>query len=93
MSARYATIAATGRYLPEIEVTNEALRARFNARFPEFVDKMEAALKGAGKTAEFVVYPGAGHAFFADYRPSYQPVPAKDAWQRALAWFARYLKA
>jgi len=55
--------------------------------------KMEAALKGAGKTAEFVVYPGAGHAFFADYRPSYQPVPAKDAWQRALAWFARYLKA
>jgi len=43
VSARYATIAATGRYLPEIEVTNEALRARFNARFPEFVDKMEAS--------------------------------------------------
>lgn len=40
---RYATIAATGRYLPEIEVTNDALRARFDARFPEFVDKMEAA--------------------------------------------------
>ncbi len=57
------------------------------------VRKMEAALKGAGKTAEFVVYPGAPHAFFADYRPSYRPEPAKDAWQRALAWFARYLKA
>lgn len=57
------------------------------------VRKMEAALKGASKPAEFVVYPGAPHAFFADYRPSYRPEPAKDAWQRALAWFARYLKA
>lgn len=57
------------------------------------VRKMEGALKAAGKTAEFVVYPGAGHAFFSDYRPSYLPEPAKDGWQRALAWFARYLKA
>ncbi len=57
------------------------------------VRKMEATLKGAGKAAEFVVYPGAPHAFFADYRPSYRPEAAKDAWQRALAWFARYLKA
>ncbi|MGH7377350.1 MAG: dienelactone hydrolase family protein [Candidatus Methylomirabilales bacterium] len=57
------------------------------------VRKMEAALKEAGKPAEFVLYPGAPHAFFADYRPSYRPEPAKDAWQRALAWFGRYLKA
>lgn len=57
------------------------------------VRKMEAALKGASKPAEFVVYPGAPHAFFADYRPSYRPEPAKDAWQRVLNWFARYLKA
>ena len=57
------------------------------------VRKMEAALKEAGKTAEVVVYPGAPHAFFADYRPSYRPEAAKDAWQRALNWFARYLKA
>jgi carboxymethylenebutenolidase len=57
------------------------------------VRKMEAALKEAGKTTEFVVYPGAPHAFFADYRPSYRADPAKDAWQRALVWFARHLKA
>ncbi|MBI3007580.1 MAG: dienelactone hydrolase family protein [candidate division NC10 bacterium] len=57
------------------------------------VRKMEAALKRAGKAAEFVVYPGAPHAFFADYRPSYRPEAAKDGWQQALAWFARYLKA
>lgn len=37
---RYARIVSTGRFLPEIEVTNDALRQRF-ARLPEFVDKME----------------------------------------------------
>jgi 3-oxoacyl-[acyl-carrier-protein] synthase-3 len=37
---RYASIVATGRFLPEIEVTNDELRRRF-AHLPEFVDKME----------------------------------------------------
>jgi carboxymethylenebutenolidase len=53
--------------------------------------QMEAALKAAGKTAEFVLYPGAPHAFFADYRPSYRPEAAKDAWMRCTAWFDNYL--
>lgn len=39
---RYASIVATGRYLPDIEVTNDALRERFS-HLPEFVDKMEAS--------------------------------------------------
>jgi carboxymethylenebutenolidase len=56
------------------------------------VKEMEVALKAAGKTAEFVIYPGAPHAFFADYRPSYRPEAAKDAWGRCVAWFNRYLK-
>jgi carboxymethylenebutenolidase len=56
------------------------------------VKEMEAALKAAGKTAEFVLYPGAPHAFFADYRPSYRPEAARDAWSRCVAWFDKYLK-
>jgi carboxymethylenebutenolidase len=56
------------------------------------VKEMEAALKAAGKTAEFVIYPGAPHAFFADYRPSYRAEAAKDAWARCVAWFNKYLK-
>ena len=40
---RYATIVSTGRYVPEIEVTNDMLRERFKATLPEFVDKMEAS--------------------------------------------------
>ena len=56
------------------------------------VKEMEAALRAAGTTAEFVIYPGAPHAFFAAYRPSYRPEAAKDAWRRCVEWFARYLK-
>ncbi len=39
---RFATIASTGCYLPEIEVNNDELRRRF-AHLPEFVDQMEAS--------------------------------------------------
>lgn len=38
---RFARIVSTARYLPEIEVHNDELRRRFDAAFPEFVDKME----------------------------------------------------
>jgi 3-oxoacyl-[acyl-carrier-protein] synthase-3 len=39
----YANIVATGSYLPEIEITNDALRERFREQAPEFVDKMEGS--------------------------------------------------
>ena len=55
------------------------------------VKEMESALKAAGKTAEFVLYPDAPHAFHADYRPSYRENPAKDAWARCLSWFKEHL--
>ena len=54
------------------------------------VDKMKAALANgtpAAKASSFVVYPEAGHAFHADYRPSYVKSAADDGWQRATAWF------
>jgi carboxymethylenebutenolidase len=56
------------------------------------VNEMETALKTSGKKVEFVVYPEAPHAFFADYRPSYRPEAAKDAWGRCVAWFKKYLQ-
>jgi 3-oxoacyl-[acyl-carrier-protein] synthase-3 len=40
--SRSARIVSTGSYLPEIEVSNDALRERFAAIAPDFVDKMEA---------------------------------------------------
>jgi carboxymethylenebutenolidase len=50
------------------------------------VERMRAALRAAGSPSEIVVYPGAPHGFHADYRPSYREEPAKDGWQRLLAW-------
>lgn len=40
---RYAQIVGAGMFLPPREVTNDELRAKFDAAFPEFVDKMEAS--------------------------------------------------
>lgn len=48
---------------------------------------MKAALAKGGSASQFVVYPDSGHAFFADYRPSYVEADAKDGFARALAWF------
>jgi 3-oxoacyl-[acyl-carrier-protein] synthase-3 len=36
-------IVSTGMYLPDIEVSNDALRARFDGEAPGFVDKMQAS--------------------------------------------------
>ncbi len=52
----------------------------------ETVERMKSALATARSTSEFVVYPGAPHAFHADYRSSYQPEPAKDGWSRMIDW-------
>ena len=57
----------------------------------ESVREMQKGLNAAGIPNDFVIYPGAQHAFFNDTRPSYHPQAAADAWQRALAWFHRYL--
>ena len=57
------------------------------------VEKEAAALKAAGRTVEVHVYPEGPHGFLADYRPSYRPEMAKDAWGKCLGWFQKYLKA
>ena len=60
---------------------------------PADVAKIDAELKRMGKEHEFHSYPGAGHAFMNEGRPSYRPESADDAWRRCLAWFGRYLRA
>ena len=54
------------------------------------METMRQALRAANANAEIVVYPEAGHAFNADYRPSYHAESAQDGWQRMLAWFQKY---
>jgi carboxymethylenebutenolidase len=53
------------------------------------VEAMRKALAAGGDAArrsEIHVYPDAGHAFFADYRPSYRAADAADGWTRLGAW-------
>lgn len=56
----------------------------------ETIETMRQALRAANAEAEIVVYLEAGHAFNADYRPSYHAASAQDGLQRMLAWFARF---
>jgi carboxymethylenebutenolidase len=53
----------------------------------ESIGKMKAALAKGASGSAFVVYPDSGHAFHADYRPSYVEKDARDGFARALAWF------
>lgn len=53
----------------------------------EDVEAMREAIASFGKRAEIVVYPEAGHAFHADYRPSFRAADAANGWARMLEWF------
>ncbi len=54
------------------------------------VAEMQQALAKGSSKSEFVLFKDAGHAFHADYRPSYVEADAKEGWQRCLAWFKTY---
>ncbi len=60
---------------------------------PADARKLGDLVKQHNPNVEIVVYPGAGHAFFADYRPSFNAAAAADGWKRCTDWFAKYLKA
>ena len=59
---------------------------------PADVRMFEELLRRHNPNVEIVIYPKAGHAFHADYRPSYRPEAARDGWARCTAWFDRFLK-
>ncbi|HEY4542261.1 MAG TPA: dienelactone hydrolase family protein [Noviherbaspirillum sp.] len=54
------------------------------------VEKMKAGLARGKSHSEFVVYQNSGHAFHADYRPSYVEDDAKDGWRRCVTWFKKH---
>jgi carboxymethylenebutenolidase len=47
----------------------------------------------SGQEVKVDVYEGAGHAFFADYRPTYRPAPAAKLWSEIVPFLARHLGA
>jgi carboxymethylenebutenolidase len=55
------------------------------------VEVLRAALGDAEAAAEIVRYSDAEHGFHCDAREAYHEDSARDAWQRALGWFATHL--
>jgi carboxymethylenebutenolidase len=59
----------------------------------ETVEQMRQALVAAApknpaaKASRFEIYPDAPHGFHADYRALYREGPAKDGWEKCVAWF------
>jgi len=77
---------------PHLKVPVLGLYGGEDASIPvAHVEQMRGALKSAGNaTSEIVVYDGAPHAFYADYRPNYRKEAAEDGWKRMQAWLKRY---
>jgi carboxymethylenebutenolidase len=77
--------------IPDLKCPVLALYGGADPGIPQqLVEKRQAACEADGKICEYKIYPGAPHGFNADYRPSYRPEAAKDAWARMLAWFKKY---
>lgn len=62
------------------------------------IQKMQEKLQSLGRSgvhaaqrSRFVIYPGVGHAFHADYRSSYDQGAAVDGWRQTLDWFKAWL--
>ena len=54
------------------------------------VERMRQELARGHSTSQIVVYPEAGHAFNADYRPSYNAAAAQDGWRRLQDWLNQH---
>ena len=57
----------------------------------EDVEELGRRLLAAGKEHDIRIYPGVGHAFLADYRPSYDEAQAHVLWKDLTAFFAKHL--
>jgi carboxymethylenebutenolidase len=58
---------------------------------PAVLADLAARLEAAGKDVTLKVWDGVGHAFLADYRPSYAEPQAHELWADVLAFFGRHL--
>lgn len=54
--------------------------------------EMKQRGQAAGKDVTTKIYKNAGHAFLADYRPSYREAPAHELWNDITAFFGKHLK-
>jgi carboxymethylenebutenolidase len=75
------------------------IKAPINAQYAELDKRItdgwpafDAALTEAEVPHEGHIYKGANHGFHNDTTPRYDEAAAKEAWQRTLDWFNKYLR-
>jgi carboxymethylenebutenolidase len=54
------------------------------------IEAMKVKLAAAGVESKLIVYPDAGHGFFADYRPDYERAAAEASWSEATRWLKEH---
>jgi carboxymethylenebutenolidase len=59
---------------------------------PAIAEQLRERAGASGHPVQVDVYDGAGHAFFADYRPTYRPGPAAELWERIVPFLAAHLQ-
>jgi carboxymethylenebutenolidase len=55
-------------------------------------EELQKRARAAGKDVTVKIYKSAGHAFLADYRPSYREGAAAELWRDAVAFFEKQLR-
>lgn len=78
--------------VPNIRAAVLAMYGELDGRINGGIPDMEAAMSANNKIYEKVIYPNADHAFHNDTGSRYNPEAAKDAWERMLAWFEKYVR-
>lgn len=88
------------RPTPPLELVGElscplyaAVGAEDHNPSPELAERLRSAVADLPYETQVDVYEGAGHAFFADYRPSYRPEPAGLLWSRIVPFLGKHLGA
>lgn len=59
---------------------------------PADAEVLRTRLAESGQPCKVKVFPNAGHAFLADYRPSYQEKAAFELWPEVVAFFETHLR-
>ncbi len=59
---------------------------------PEIAAQLRERAGNSGQEVKVGVYEGAGHAFLADYRPTYRPQAAAKLWAEIVPFLARHLQ-
>jgi carboxymethylenebutenolidase len=83
------SVEETAKIKAPLNAQYAGLDTRITKGWPDF----DKELTAAGVTHEGHIYAGANHGFHNDTTPRYDEAAAKEAWQRTLDWFNKYLRS